>query len=148
MISSRVSGAMNPGDEKYTPFALTLIVLSLPKSCPPSLTSMASLAGALTAFRRSVGDILLPVYQRVSSRRESAGTVAGCDGKRFDGYTFGRHTHSAPTMGTAKQPGYFFFLCRFLRSRFLRLCVAIFFLLRFLPQGIFLQPFRYYSFSS
>lgn len=31
---------------------------------------------------------------------------------------------------------YFFFLCLFLRKRFLRLCVAILCLLRFLPHGI------------
>ncbi len=33
-------------------------------------------------------------------------------------------------------PYRFFFLCRFLRRRFLRLCVAILWRLRFLPQGI------------
>ncbi len=30
----------------------------------------------------------------------------------------------------------YFFLCRFFRSRFFRLCVAILWRLRFLPQGI------------
>ena len=35
-----------------------------------------------------------------------------------------------------RNESYFFFLCLFLRSLFLRLCVAILCLFRFFPQGI------------
>lgn len=43
---------------------------------------------------------------------------------------------------TGAMPGfnaYFFFLWRFLRKRFFRLCVAILWRFRFLPQGMFGQ---------
>lgn len=39
----------------------------------------------------------------------------------------------------------FFFLWRFLRKRFLRLCVAILWRLRFFPQGISVSPKRLYD---
>src|SRR5690554_3750835 len=62
------------------------------------------------------------------------------------------HDKSVKYLKTTKQPflgcftkktkrlkkAYFFFLWRFLRSRFLRLCVAILWRLRFLPLGIML----------
>lgn len=40
------------------------------------------------------------------------------------------------------KPSSYFFLCRFLRSFFLRLWVAILCLLRFLPQGTWQHSFR------
>jgi hypothetical protein len=43
---------------------------------------------------------------------------------------------------------YFFFLCLFLRRRFLRLCVAILWRLRFFPLGMLGNFFVYNSFFS
>ena len=51
----------------------------------------------------------------------------------------------SPSMGEmeSEPSGYFFFLWRFLRSLFLRLCVAILCRFLFLPHGIFLLPWTF-----